>query len=60
MKTIERGRPKKENRANDVCRVCQTNLRVKYGSSIAKSFVNLLKPSLRNESFEAVCGLNVS
>ena len=54
LKTVKRGRPKKENCANDVCRVCETNLRVKYGSSTSKSFVNLFKPSLRDESFGVV------
>ena len=54
VKTLKRGRRKKENCENDVCRVCQTNLRVKNGSSTAKSFVNLFKPSLRNESFGVV------
>lgn len=54
LKTVKRGRPKKENCANNVCRVCETNLWVKYGSSTAKSFVNLFKPSLRDESFGVV------
>ena len=54
LKTVKRGRPKKENCANDVCRVCETNLWVKYGSSTAKSFVNLFKPSLRDDSFGVV------
>ena len=54
LKTVKRGRPKKENCANDVCRVCKTNLWVKYGSSTAKSFVNLFKPSLRDDSFGVV------
>ena len=54
VKTLKRGRRKKENCENDVCRVCQANLRVKYGSSTAKSFVNLFKPSLRNDSFGVV------
>ena len=54
VKTVKSGRRKKENCRNDVCRVCQTNMRVKYGSSTAKSFVNLLKPPLRNESFGVV------
>jgi len=53
LKTVKRGRPKKENRANNVCRVCETNLWVMYGSSTAKSFLNLFKPSLRDESFGA-------
>ena len=46
LKSAKRGPPKKENCADDVCRVCETNLWVKYGSSTAKSFVNLFKPSL--------------
>ena len=54
VKTLKRDRRKKENCEKDVYRVCQTNLRVKYGSSTAKSFVNLFKPSLRNESFGVV------
>ena len=54
LKTVKRGRPKKENCANDVCRVCETNLWVKYGSSTAKSFANLFKPSLRDDSFGVV------
>ena len=49
VKTVKRGCPKKENCANDVCRVCQTNLRVEYGSSTGESYVNLFKPALRNE-----------
>ena len=54
LKTVKRGRPKNENCANNVCRVCETNLWVKYGSSMANSFVNLFKPSLRDESFGVV------
>ena len=54
LKSAKRGRPKKENCVNDVCRVCETNLWVKYGSSTAKSFVNLFKPSLRDDSFGVV------
>ena len=54
LKSAKRGRPKKENCANDVCRVCETNLWVKYGSCTAKSFVNLFKPSLRDDSFGVV------
>ena len=52
VKTVKRGCPKKENCANDVCRVCQTNLRVEYGSNTGNSFVNLFKPALRNETFD--------
>ena len=54
VKTVKRGLPKKENCANDVCRVCETNLKVKYGNSTAKSFVSNFKSSLRNESFGVV------
>ena len=60
VKTLKRGRCKKEDCENDVCRVCQTNLRVKYGSSTAKSFVNLFKPTLRNESFGVVWAGNIA
>ena len=45
LKTVKRGRPKKENCANNVCRVCDVWV------STAKLFVNLFKPSLRDESF---------
>ena len=48
LKTVKRGRPKKENCANNVCRVCDLWV------STAKSFVNLFKPSLRDESFGVV------
>ena len=44
FKTVKRGRPKKENCANNVCRVCDLWV------STAKLFVNLFKPSLRDES----------
>ena len=54
VKTLKSSRRKKENCENDICRVCQTNLSVKYGSSTAKSFVNPFKPFLRNESFGIV------
>ena len=40
LKTVRRGRPKTENCANYV------KLWIKYGSSTAKSFVNLFNPSL--------------
>ena len=38
LKSAKRGRPKKENCANDVCRVCETNLWSKYGKIICESF----------------------
>ena len=41
LKTVRRGRPKKENCANEVCWVCEINLWVNYRSSTAKYLVNL-------------------
>ena len=49
---MKRGRPKKENNSNDVCRVCQENLKATYGNRVAKSCVkvyNVLKPLARKE-----------
>ena len=58
LKTVKSGRPKKENCANDVCRVSEINLWVKYSSCTAKSSVNL--SSCRKETTHlALCGLNV-
>ena len=41
MEKAKRGRPKKENNCNDVCRVCQENLKATYGKRSAKSYVNI-------------------
>ena len=49
MEKAKRGRPEKENNCNDVCRVCQENLKATYGNRVAKSCVNILKPSVRKE-----------
>ena len=54
MEKGKRGRPKKENNCNDVCRVCQANLKVTYGNCVAKSCVNIFKPSARKEIFGVV------
>ena len=54
MEKAKRGRPHKENSCNDVCRVCETNLKVTYGNCVAKSCVNLFKPSGRKETFGIV------
>ena len=59
VKTVKRGCPKKENCANDICIVCQTNLRAEYGSNTGKSFMNLFKPALRNESFGIVWAVHL-
>ena len=45
---------KKENNCNDVCRVCQVSLKVTYGNCVAKSCVNIFKPSARKETFGVV------
>lgn len=54
LKIVKRGCFKKENCVNDVCRVCEINLRVKYGSSMLKFFVNFFKLFLRDELFGVV------
>lgn len=54
MEKAKRGQPKKENNCNDVCRVCQLNLKVTYGNCAAKSCVNIFKPSARKEIFGVV------
>ena len=43
MGKAKRGRSKKENNCNDVCRVCQENLKATYGNRAAKCCV---RPSL--------------
>ena len=52
IKKPQRGRPKKKDNCNGVCRVCQTNLKIEYGN--AKSCINLFKPSLRSDTFGVV------
>ena len=54
MLKVKRGRPKKENNCNEVCRICILNLRVTYGDCGTKSCANLLKPSTRKETFGVV------
>ena len=54
MEKAKRGRPKKENNCNDVCRVCQVNLKVTYGNCVAKSCVNIFKLAARKEIFGVV------
>ena len=40
---------------NDVCRLCNCNLKVLYGTSESKkSFKNIFKPSSRQETFRTV------
>ena len=46
LKSAKRGRPKKENCANDVCRVRETNLWSKYGKIICESFQAVFKRRL--------------
>jgi len=59
LKTVKSGRPNKENNcANDVCRVCEISLWLKYGSRTAKSSVNL-SSCLKERTHLAFCGLNV-
>ena len=50
----KRGRPKKEADSNNICRVCKANLKVAYGTTAAKTWVNLFKPSQRQESLGIV------
>lgn len=40
--------------SNNVCRVCRASLKVAYGTTTAKTWVNLFKPSQRQESFGIV------
>ena len=54
MEKAKRGRPKKENNCNEVCRICQVNLKLTYGNFGTKSCVNLFKPSTRKETFGVV------
>ncbi len=54
MLKAKRGRPKKENNCNEVCRICNLNLRVTYGDCGTKSCANLFKPSTRKETFGVV------
>ena len=54
MEKAKRGRPKKENNYNEVCRICQVNLKLTYGNFGTKSCVNLFKPSTRKETFRVV------
>ena len=46
---MKRGQPKIENNCNDVCRVCQENLKATYGNCVEKSSVNIFKQSARKE-----------
>ena len=39
----------KEKNCNDVCKVCQVNLKVTYGKSVAKVCENISKPSARKQ-----------
>ena len=39
----------KENNCNNVCRVCQVNLKVTYGKCVAKACGNKFKPSASKE-----------
>ena len=40
----------KESNCNDVCKVCQVNLKVTYGKSVAiKACGNIFKPSARKQ-----------
>jgi len=44
-----------ENLQNEVCRLCNSSLRVVYGNCVSKkSFINLFKPSGRQESLGVV------
>ena len=52
IKKPQRGRPKKKDNCNGVCRVCRTNLKIEYGN--AKSCINLFKLSLRSDTFGVV------
>ena len=52
IKKPKRGRPKKRDNCNEVCRVCQSNLKIEYGN--AKSCINLFKPSLKSDTFGVV------
>ena len=54
MLKAKRGRPTKENNCNEVCRICNLNLRVTYGDCGTKSCGNLFKPSTRKETFGVV------
>ena len=47
MEKEKRGQPKRENNCNDVRRICQENLKAIYGNYVAKSCVNIFKPSAR-------------
>ena len=55
MEKVKRGRPKKGDYRNNVCRICQGNLRITYGNfESVKACVNLFKPSSRKEAFGVV------
>ena len=55
---MKRGWPKKENNCNDVRRVCQENLKATYGNCVAKSCVNIFKPSARKKCKMGLTGLH--
>ena len=44
----------KESNCNNVCRVCQVNLKLTYGKCVAKACGNIFKPSARKEIFRVV------
>ena len=39
----------RESNCNNVCRVCQVNLKVTYGKCVVKACGNISKPSARKE-----------
>ncbi len=55
MVNLECVKAKKKFNANEVCRLCNCNLKVVYGSCVSKkSFINIFKPSSRQESLGVV------
>lgn len=58
MEKVKRGRPKKVDNRNDVCRIRQGNLRITYGNfESVKACVNLFRLSSRKDAFGVVlCG----
>ena len=44
----------KQSNCDDVCKVCQVNLKVTYGKYVAKACGNIFKPSARKQIFGVV------